>query len=73
MLGMESAHFIIDAIAPAGHAHQSCRCCFKSVVCYRQAHFILDEMVMNGAIIETNKNNILAPVHLLDKAGASSS
>ena len=34
-----------------------------------KAHFILDEMVMNGCIIETNKNNILAPVHLLDKAG----
>merc|ERR1712087_153943 len=32
-----------------------------------KAHFILDEMVMNGCIIETNKNNILAPVHLLDK------
>ena len=29
-------------------------------------------MVMNGAIIETNKNNILAPVHLLDKAASSS-
>ena len=33
-----------------------------------KAHFILDEMVMNGCIIETNKNNILAPVHILDKA-----
>ncbi|KAG8457263.1 hypothetical protein KFE25_011937 [Diacronema lutheri] len=33
-----------------------------------KAHFVLDEMVMNGAIIETNKNNILAPIHLLDKA-----
>jgi hypothetical protein len=27
-----------------------------------KAHFILDEMVMNGCIIETNKNNVLAPV-----------
>ena len=34
-----------------------------------KAHFILDEMVMNGCIIETNKNNVLAPVQLLDKAG----
>ena len=33
-----------------------------------KAHFILDEMVMNGCIIETNKNNVLAPVQLLDKA-----
>ena len=36
-----------------------------------KAHFILDEMVMNGSIIETNKNNILAPVHLIDKASAT--
>ena len=33
-----------------------------------KAHFILDEMVMNGCIIETNKMNVLAPVQLLDKA-----
>eukprot|EP00964_Phaeocystis_antarctica_P156541 scaffold126249_cov66-Phaeocystis_antarctica.AAC.2 len=26
---------------------------------------------MNGCIIETNKNNILAPVHILDKAQLS--
>ena len=32
-----------------------------------KAHFILDEMVMNGCIIETNKTNVLAPVQLLDK------
>ena len=36
-----------------------------------KAHFILDEMIMNGCIIETNKNNILAPVHILDKAALS--
>ena len=36
-----------------------------------KAHFILDEMVMNGCIIETNKNNVLAPVLLLDKASPS--
>ena len=35
-----------------------------------KAHFILDEMVMNGCIIETNKNNVLAPVQLLDKASS---
>ena len=35
-----------------------------------KAHFILDEMVMNGCIIETNKNNILSPVMLLDKTGS---
>ena len=36
-----------------------------------KAHFILDEMVMNGCIIETNKNNVLAPLLLLDKAAPS--
>lgn len=36
-----------------------------------KAHFILDEMVMNGCIIETNKNNVLAPVLLLDKAASA--
>ncbi len=33
-----------------------------------QAHFILDEMLVNGAIVETNKANVLLPVQLLDRA-----
>eukprot|EP00475_Leptophrys_vorax_P003062 TRINITY_DN11778_c0_g2_i1.p1 TRINITY_DN11778_c0_g2~~TRINITY_DN11778_c0_g2_i1.p1 ORF type:complete len:144 (+),score=20.02 TRINITY_DN11778_c0_g2_i1:151-582(+) len=33
-----------------------------------KAHFILDEMVMNGCIVETNKLNILAPIQLMDKS-----
>ena len=32
-----------------------------------KAHFILDEMVMNGSIVETNKSNVLKPILLLDK------
>ena len=32
-----------------------------------KAHFILDEMVMNGAIIETNKTNVLKPILWLEK------
>ena len=35
-----------------------------------KAHFILDEMVMNGQIIETNKANILAPLRMLEKLAA---
>jgi len=27
-----------------------------------KAHFIIDEMIMNGQIIETNRTNILGPV-----------
>ena len=33
-----------------------------------KAHFILDEMVMNGCIVDTNRSNILAPITLMDKA-----
>lgn len=33
-----------------------------------QAHFVLDEMLMNGCIVETNKSNVLLPVQLLDRA-----
>ena len=32
-----------------------------------KAHFMLEEMVMNGAIVETNKTNILGPIQLMDK------
>lgn len=31
-----------------------------------KTHFIVDEMIMNGWIVETNKKNILRPVKLLD-------
>ena len=33
-----------------------------------QTHFILDEMLMNGCVVETNKSAALAPVQLLEKA-----
>jgi hypothetical protein len=32
-----------------------------------KAHFILEEMVTNGCIVETNKANILKPILLLEK------
>ena len=32
-----------------------------------KAHYILDEMIMNGQIVETNKTLILAPLHVFDK------
>ena len=34
-----------------------------------KAHFIVDEMVMSGYIVETNKTNILNPVVTVVKAG----
>jgi AP-4 complex subunit sigma-1 len=32
-----------------------------------QVHFLLDEMVMNGQIVETNKSNILRPLDLMER------
>jgi AP-4 complex subunit sigma-1 len=38
-----------------------------------KAHFIVDEMVSNGHIVETNKGNILKPIALMEKASESDS
>ena len=35
---------------------------------FSQAHFILDEMISNGFVVETNKAALIAPIELLDKA-----
>mmetsp|Transcript_29376 Transcript_29376/g.83619 ORF Transcript_29376/g.83619 Transcript_29376/m.83619 type:complete len:159 (+) Transcript_29376:70-546(+) len=32
-----------------------------------QVHFLLDEMVMNGCIVETNKHNILRHIDLMER------
>ncbi|XP_021395027.1 AP-4 complex subunit sigma-1 isoform X4 [Lonchura striata] len=32
-----------------------------------RVHIILDEMLLNGCIVETNQNRILAPLFVLDK------
>lgn len=36
-----------------------------------RVHIILDEMVLNGCIVETNRNRILAPLYVLDKVAES--
>jgi AP-4 complex subunit sigma-1 len=36
-----------------------------------KAHYIVDEMVANGAIVENNKTNILKPLQLMDKTASS--
>mmetsp|Transcript_24664 Transcript_24664/g.84347 ORF Transcript_24664/g.84347 Transcript_24664/m.84347 type:complete len:147 (+) Transcript_24664:86-526(+) len=33
-----------------------------------KAHYVLEEMVVNGVIVEGNKQNVLAPLQLMDKA-----
>lgn len=37
-----------------------------------KAHMILDEIVVNGEIVETNRTRILAPVRIIDKASKDS-
>ncbi|XP_051478338.1 AP-4 complex subunit sigma-1 isoform X2 [Apus apus] len=36
-----------------------------------RVHIILDEMVLNGCIVEMNRNRILAPLFVLDKVAES--
>lgn len=50
-----------------GSPRLSAQCELDIMFNLEKAHYILDEMVMNGCIIETNKNNVLAPIQLLDK------
>lgn len=35
-----------------------------------KAHFILDEMVQNGCVVDTNKYNALNPLYLMEKHSA---
>ena len=35
-----------------------------------KAHFILDEMVQNGYIVDTNKFNALNPLYLMERHGS---
>ncbi|KFO89046.1 AP-4 complex subunit sigma-1 [Buceros rhinoceros silvestris] len=46
---------------------------FSRVIMFNldRVHIILDEMVLNGCIVETNRNRILAPLLVLDKAAES--
>ena len=34
-----------------------------------EVHFLVDEMVQNGFIVETNKANILRPIALMEREG----
>ncbi len=49
-----------------------CVCTLVCVcVCVRaQVHYILDEMLLTGCIYDTNKQNILEPIQLLEQAAA---
>ena len=32
-----------------------------------RVHMILDEMIVNGCIVESNRNKILAPIQVMDQ------
>lgn len=36
-----------------------------------KAHYIVDEMVANGAIVENNKSNVLKVLTLMDKSASA--
>ena len=38
-----------------------------------KAHFIIDEMIMNGRIVQTNKVNVLNPVIAVVKSASQAS
>ncbi|XP_060031234.1 AP-4 complex subunit sigma-1 isoform X2 [Erinaceus europaeus] len=46
---------------------------FSQVIMFNldKVHIILDEMVLNGSIVETNRARILAPLLILDKMSES--
>jgi AP-4 complex subunit sigma-1 len=46
---------------------------FQIMIHIEKAHYIVDEMVVNGAIVENNKVNILKPLQLMDKVAADDS
>ena len=37
-----------------------------------EVHFVVDEMVQNGYIVETNKVNILRPIALMERESQKS-
>jgi len=43
----------------------------SALIVWWQVHYIVDEMLLNGCIVETNKSNILEPVELLEQVQAS--
>jgi hypothetical protein len=48
--------------APTAPSHPHCH-----APPHCQVHYILDEMLLNGCVVDTNKANILEPVQLLEQ------
>lgn len=50
----------------------TCDLLISQIMCHiEKAHYIVDEMVANGVIVETNKANILKPILLMDKTASA--
>ena len=49
-------HWIVISRTCASYFSRYCEKLIEAV------HFMLDEMVMNGCVVETNKQNIMAPI-----------
>ncbi|XP_020098621.1 AP-4 complex subunit sigma [Ananas comosus] len=61
---LEFIHLLVETL----DRHFGNVCELDIMLHLEKAHFILEEMVMNGCIVETNKSSILAPIQLMDKA-----
>jgi len=48
--------------------HLNLQCELDIMFHLEKVHFMLEEMVMNGCIVETSKSNILTPIQLVDKS-----
>ena len=60
---LEFIHFLVESF----DSYFNNVCELDIMFNLEKSHFILDEIVMCGHLVETNKANVLEPVTLLDK------
>jgi len=61
---LELIHLFVETL----DAYFSSVCELDIMFSLDRVHMILDEMILNGEIVDTNKKNILDPVYLIDAA-----
>ena len=57
----------VDLVSPVSF-YLNLQCELDIMFHLEKAHFMLEEMVMNGCIVETSKTNILQPIQLMEKS-----
>ena len=57
----------VDTVFPVSF-YLNLQCELDIMFHLEKAHFMLEEMVMNGCIVETSKTNILQPIQLMEKS-----